>query len=230
MTDSQASIGTYKERTLHAALKRYLEPDTACHERRYKGFIADILHDGGVIEIQTRQFGKMRKKLDAFLPDTPVTIVYPVTRHKWLIWVDPESGETTKKRKSPKVGTPFEVFYELYAIRSYLQHPNLTISVIMVDMEEYRMLNGWNETRKRGSSRAERIPVGIGERFDLHDSSDYRKLLPDTLPDTFHSLEFSRCVSLSRSSAQTALNILTGLGVTERLSRDKQGYLYRICL
>ena len=71
MTDSQASIGTYKERTLHAALKRYLEPDPACHERRYKGFIADSLHDGGVIEIQTRQFGKCAKNWMPFFRIRP---------------------------------------------------------------------------------------------------------------------------------------------------------------
>ena len=35
----------------------------------------------------------MREKLDAFLRLYPVTIVYPIPRYKWLIWIDEESGE-----------------------------------------------------------------------------------------------------------------------------------------
>ena len=43
-------IGILNERTLHAALKRYYEPDTSCHEVRYKGYVADVLNAQGVIE------------------------------------------------------------------------------------------------------------------------------------------------------------------------------------
>ena len=58
--------------------------------------------DGEIIEIQTRQFNRMRGKLQAFLPLYPVTIVYPIPYEKWLIWIDEDSGELSKKRKSPK--------------------------------------------------------------------------------------------------------------------------------
>ena len=34
-------IGTLGERTLHAALKRFFEPDTSFHEIRYKSFVAE---------------------------------------------------------------------------------------------------------------------------------------------------------------------------------------------
>ena len=41
-------------------------------------YVADIYKDGEIIEIQTRQFNRMRGKLQAFLPLYPVTIVYPI--------------------------------------------------------------------------------------------------------------------------------------------------------
>jgi len=226
--EKESQIGTYKERTLHAALKIYFEPDTARHEIPFKGFIADILNENGIMEIQTKQFGRMRRKLDAFLPEMPVTIVYPVTRVKWLIWIDPETGAVTKKRRSPKVGTPYEVYYELYAISSYLRQPNLRIKIVMVDTEDYRTLDGWSKDRKRGSTRAERIPVGIGEEIDIQCLADYRKLIPEDLPESFTSADFARKAKLSRSSAQTALNILSQIGVVQRVGRDKVGYHYQM--
>ena len=101
----ETSIGTYMERTLHAELKRLLEPDETRHEVRYKGYIADILNEDGIIEVQTRSFERLRGKLSCFLADVRVTLVFPAVRQKWLVWVDPETGETTKKRRSPKAGT-----------------------------------------------------------------------------------------------------------------------------
>ena len=62
-------IGTYKERTLHAVLKKFFEPDESKHEIKYKGYIADIINDNGISEIQTTAFHKMRKKLECFLED-----------------------------------------------------------------------------------------------------------------------------------------------------------------
>ena len=68
-------IGTLKEKTLHAVLKNFYEPDTACQEIKIDRFVADIQRGGEVIEIQTRNFNSMRKKLDKFLELYPVTIV-----------------------------------------------------------------------------------------------------------------------------------------------------------
>ena len=88
-----ASIGTYGERALHAALKRLIEPDESLHERPYHGCVVDVLRPDGVFEVQTRAFDRLRGKLGRLLPDTAVTVVYPAVRQKWLVWVDPDTGE-----------------------------------------------------------------------------------------------------------------------------------------
>ncbi|MDF2567294.1 MAG: hypothetical protein K0R90_750, partial [Oscillospiraceae bacterium] len=97
-------IGTLSEKTLHAVLKQYFEPFLANHETKIGSFVADIVGEDGIIEIQTCGFDKLRKKLDAFLPVCKVTVVYPVTNIKWLSWIDERTGEITQKRKSPKQG------------------------------------------------------------------------------------------------------------------------------
>ena len=94
-------------------LKNYYEPDEDKQEIPIDRFVADIFTGQEIIEIQTGQFNRMREKLQCFLKEFPVTIVYPVTRQRWLHWIDEETGELTDKRKSPKKGNAYEAFREL---------------------------------------------------------------------------------------------------------------------
>ena len=59
-------IGTLGEKSLHLILKSYYEPLYALHEQKLGRYVADILNEDGVIEIQTRSLSAMRKKLEAF--------------------------------------------------------------------------------------------------------------------------------------------------------------------
>lgn len=127
--------------------------------------MADIYTENGIIEIQTRQFNKMRGKLSAFLPLYPVTIVYPIPREKWLIWIDEETGDLSKKRKSPAKGSAYTAFIELYRIKMFLKDPNLRLKLVLLDMEEYRLLNGWSRDKKKGSTRYDRIPTALVEEI-----------------------------------------------------------------
>ena len=90
------------------------------HEIPIENFVADIFDGEAVIEIQTRSFQNMRRKLAAFLPLYPVTIVYPIPHVKWLHWMDEETGEISPGRKSPKKGNAYQAFIELYKIRPVL--------------------------------------------------------------------------------------------------------------
>ena len=81
----QQGIGTLSEKTVHAVLKNYYAPDTDMHEIPIENFVADIYTGSEIVEIQTRSFNAMRRKLDAFLPLYPVTIVYPIPHEKWLL-------------------------------------------------------------------------------------------------------------------------------------------------
>lgn len=220
-------IGRLGEKTLHAVLKYYLEPDDSRHEIKLGRYYADIVNQDGVIEIQTRNFNTLRAKLTAFLEYAPVTVVYPVPQTKYLVWIDRENGAMTKRRKSPKTGTVYDVFFELYKIKPFLKQENFRLKVILCDLVEYRNLDGWSDDRKKGSSRFERIPKSITGERDFTCPGDYKSLIPDTLPNEFSSADFADAVKISRKAAQTALNILMFVGVAERAGRNKNGYLYR---
>ncbi|PKM63119.1 MAG: hypothetical protein CVU97_01825 [Firmicutes bacterium HGW-Firmicutes-21] len=219
-------IGTYKEKTLHAVLKRYIESNEKKQEISVGSFVADIVNEKGITEIQTRSFEQLRKKLEHFLQTETVTVVFPMARTKWLLWVDKSTGGTTKKRRSPKTGRPYQAFFELYKIKQLLTHPNLKLRLIMLDIEEYRFLDGWSRDKKKGSSRCERIPTELVEEIHINCPADYKKLIPDTLPDAFTSADYAKETGLNRSSATTALNVLFSVGVIARKGRNKKGYVY----
>lgn len=221
-------IGTLSEKTVHAILKNYYQPDEDRQEIPIENYVADIYADGEIIEIQTRQFNKLRDKLKAFLPLYPVTIVYPIPREKWLIWIDEESGELSTKRKSPKKGNVYMIFPELYRIKMFLKDENLRIRPVLLDMEEYRLLNGWSHDRKKGSSRFDRIPTQLVEEVEINCLEDYMQFVPYDLPEQFTAKEFAKTAHITTALAQTTLNILYHVGVVERVGKQGNAYLYEV--
>lgn len=221
-------IGTLSEKTVHAILKNYYEPDEDKQEIPLEGYVADIYRDGEVIEIQTRQFNKLREKLSAFLPLYPVTIVYPIPREKWLIWIDEESGELSKRRKSPVRGNGYTVFPELYKIKMFLKNPNLRLKLVLLNMEEYKLLNGWSKDKKKGASRYDRIPTELVEEIEVTCIRDYMQFVPYELEGEFTSGEFARTAHISRELAQTVLNILYHVGIVTRVGKRGNQYLYEV--
>ena len=224
----RGSIGLLGEKVLHAGLKLYFEPNPDFHEVKLNGFVADICNAEGIIEIQTRNLGKLKRKLEVFLEQMPVTIVYPIARTKYLCWVDEETGDVTGRRKSPKTGSAWDLFRELYQLRSFLTHPNFCVCAALIDLEEYRLLNGWSRDKKRGSTRYDRIPIQLVELVYLMTAEDYRAIVPNTLPKKFTSKDFSKAVHISLSSAQRALLILYQLGVVQRVEKQKNAYIYEL--
>lgn len=221
-------IGTLSEKTLHAVLKHYYAPDESTHEIPVEGYVADIYTGTEFIEIQTRAMNRMRKKLEVFLPLCPVTIVYPIPAEKWLYWIDEETGEVSKKRKSPKKGNPYQAFIELYKIRPFLAHPNLRLKLALIDMEEYRLLNGWSRDRKKGSERYDRIPLTLREEVCIDGIRDYMQLIPLELPEPFTAKDFAAQAGIPADLARTVLLILYDLELVNRVGKRGNSYLYGV--
>lgn len=205
-------IGTLGEKPLHAVVKHFLEPDVSRHEQRVGPFIVDILTDERIFEIQTRQFRSLRPKLEGLLPEHRLTIVYPMQARKWLLWLDPETGELTAPRLSPRRGQLCDIFRELAQIKPFLAHPNLSVMILLVDLEEYRLLNGWSHDRKKGSRRHDRLPLQLQKSVSIEGPDDYGQLMPADLPACFTSVEFAKAARVSPHLARYALNILLEFG------------------
>lgn len=224
----QNGIGTLREKTIHSVLKYYYAPDLTYHEIKIGPYVADICVDGEIFEVQTRNFNTMRAKLEFFLQDHDVTIIYPVAHTKWLSWLDMETGELSPKRKSPKTGTFYQIIPELYKIKMFISNPRLHFIICLIDVEETRYLNGWSYNKKRGSSRMDGRPVGIFDEVRIDDFSDYKIFLPDTLPEHFTSKDLGKEARISQKNASTLLNVLLETNIIHRIGKTGNSFLYKI--
>lgn len=223
-----AGIGTYKEKTLHIFLKNYFEPDCSLHEISVGKKCADILNEHGIIEIQTRSLGNLCSKLESFLPEHKVTVVYPYAATKWLCWLDPETGEISLPRKSPRKLSFYDSFYELYKIRKYLSHPNLSIYLIGLEIQETRLLNGWSADKKKGSERFDRFPISVVEKLHLKTADDFIWLIPANIPSPFTSSDYGKLAKLKPRYANTALNVLESIDIIKCTGKQGRRKLYEI--
>ncbi len=219
-------IGTLSEKTLHAILKNFYEPDEDKQEIPIDRFVADIFTGQEIIEIQTGQFNRMREKLKCFLKEYPVTIVYPITAQKWLHWIDEETGEVSEGRKSPKKGNEYSAFAELYRIKNFLTEPHLNIKIVLLDMDEYKILNGWGKQKKNNASKYDRIPNRFVKEILLERKEDYLQFVPYDLEEPFTSKEFAKAAKCSSQLAGVTLNLLNYLEVVQRVGKQGNAYLY----
>ncbi len=221
-----AGIGTLSEKRLHAALKYYYAPDASCREVKLGRYVADVFDGERVVEIQTRQFRNLCPKLSKFLERYPVRVVHPVFRSRYLIWTDPETGCSSKPHKCRTVGTPLEAFEELYAIRSFLTSERLSVELLLLDVDEYRLLDGRGADRKKGATKLEKIPRDVPDSVLLQTKDDYAALLPKALPERFTVPQFSRLTGLRGRASYSAVHVLEALGLLRQDGLDGRAAVY----
>lgn len=182
------NIGGLGERTLHLILKYMTEPDKSFHEVKCGRFFADIKRGGEITEVQTKNFRAMRKKLAAFTSaqdgEEPlkVAVVHPIVESKTLIWVDPESGELSGFRKSPKHESIYGVFREIYSLGDLLEHKNLSFVFPVLACDEYKLKCGRSRDGKHyGAARLNRIPTEYLGEYRFARGADFARLLPEEL-------------------------------------------------
>ncbi len=216
-------IGRMGEKSVHAVLKYAFEPYADNHEVPLGGYVADIVGENGVIEIQTRELWRLKPKLTAFLEYCPVTVVHPIFTAEWIVRIDPETGEISR-RKSPRKRIPFDVLEELSPLRDILVNPRFRLSLILLETER-------QDVGKAGSRKKEhldRIPLDFLGEIRLETPKDYFQLLPDMGPDEFTAAELAKLVKRPVSSARDALLTLRALGVAELSGKRGRMNLYKI--
>lgn len=221
-------IGLLKEHTLHRVIKFFLSLDESFHEIKINRMYADVVLDNHIYEIQTKSFNVMRNKLDSFLLNHQVTIVYPIAVNKNIYLIN-DLGELVSNKKSPKHSGPLEIFWELYKIKNYLLNENLHFKILMLDIDEIRLQKEKTWKSRKGFERVNQIPRKINHIYDIYKPSDFKDiLLKYNLKEKFTSKDFSRSTKLTIKKATTVLNVLTHLNVVERIGKERNSYLYKI--
>ena len=203
------SIGTLGEKSMHSVLKWYYEPDGSRHEQKVGDYVADIVGENGVTEIQTRGLAPLKGKLTALLELCRVTVVHPVIVSRRIVSVDGATGEVISVRKSPKHGSLYTEIRALYPLRELLSDGNLTLRLPLLTADEIRTFGVSTRRRKkqrtrRGEYVSDTVPTDIIDEITLAETSDYSILIPEGLPAIFGAKEFASAAGTDEDSARRA--------------------------
>ncbi len=227
-----AGFGTLQEKRLHAVVKRYLCEDTDYHEVGVKDtrYVADVRVGDDVYEVQTGSFYPLKAKIAYYLEQTDctVTVVHPIAVERTVSWVDPDAGTVSLPRKVARRGRPEELLPELYPLLPHLSNPRLRFRLLLLSVQDFRLLNGWSRDRKRGSVRYDRIPVDLLEDVCFSRPEHYRRFLPPSLPSPFTVPDFSRTTKLRGRNAYSAVRALAALGVIRQMTPARRPMAFEV--
>ena len=111
-------VGLLNEKPLHAALKAWYALPGDRFEVGIDGSIIDIVRGELLVEIQTRSFSALKRKLEKLVVSHPVRLVFPIAAEKWIVRLSDDGAVEQGRRKSPKHGAVTELFRELVSFRT----------------------------------------------------------------------------------------------------------------
>jgi hypothetical protein len=220
-------IGVLREGPLHATLKEMLAEPGDRVEVPVGRFLIDLVRaDGELLEVQTGGFSALSPKLDALLDEYRVRIVHPIAAERRIVRVDAD-GQVVSARLSPKRGTALEVFDRLVAFPSVLDHPNLTIELMLV-REDHLRGTAPVARRRRTRDPGERRLVEVLERVVLRGGDDLVALLPSLPAEPFSTRELAGRVGCRLVLAQRIVYCLRVIGALTTVGRRGRAPLYEM--
>jgi hypothetical protein len=227
-TPPPARIGTLNEGSLHAALKAYLYQPGDALEVKLDGSYIDLLRGDILIEVQTRSFASMRRKLAKLLEHGHrIHLYHPIALRKWIVRVDGQ-GQLLTRRRSPRKGRPFDLFDELLSLREAAIHPNFELHLLLVEVEEVWQDDGKGSWRKKFWSVADHRLLAVLEEQVLRTRRDYLALLPDDLIQPFTTADLAKAAHCTRRLAGKAAYALREMGLIERIGTRNRYHLFAI--
>ena len=220
-----AGIGTLGEKSVHAVLKIACDP-WAEREVAIGDYVADVVGERGIIEVQSRRFSAIRPKLESLLRVCPVTVVWPCCEQLWLRTVDAD-GVLSSRRKSPKHQRPVDVFAELYGIRKLIGDPNFHLRVVSLEVEELRLAA--KKSGRRKNLKLDRVPLRMLGQWAVDGGEDWLELAGlqhRGMDGQFTSGETAQALGVGDDLARMMLGCLAELGFVRRVGKRGRAYLY----
>jgi hypothetical protein len=221
-------IGTQNESSLHASLKEYYRQSGDIVEGRVDGYHIDVVQEDRLVEIQTKNFTSIRKKLAKLLESYNVHLVYPIVLRRDIVKIAPETGELLSTRKSPKKGDIYDLFSELIRMPHLILHPRLTIEAVLIKEREIRCDDGKGSWRRRGVSIVDRSLAEVVESRSFSSASDYMSLLPPDIPCPFTNKDLAKLAGVARGKAQKMTYTFKKAGLLEEVGKKGNELLYAL--
>lgn len=185
------------------------------------GFVVDIRRGNLLIEIQTASFAAMGRKLDHLLSDYSILIVHPIAAETFL------HKPGARPRRSPKRNDIFSLFDELVSVPTILDHPNLAIEALLVDVDKIQQEDPDLRRRRGGWRTVDRRLRQIRTRHRFESIADLVDLVPRGLGPRFTTAELAEAAGTTRARAQRLAYCMRANGVFDPIDRERRGVVYR---
>lgn len=217
------------ESSLHAALKDlYTSEPGSTQETLVDGYWIDVVQDGLLIEIQTRNFTYLKPKLNDLLRRHTVRLVHPIAQEKWIVSLPAEGDQPISRRKSPRRGRVEHLFTEMVRLPDLLAHPNFSLEIVFIREEELRRNDGHGSWRRGGVSIADRRLLSVVDRRLFQNPADLRGLLPSHLPQPFTNLELAKELKIPARLASRMSYCLRAANVIQTIGKQQRRLLYTL--
>ena len=136
-------------------------------------------------------------------------------------------GAVVARRASPLQGSLLEVFEELVYFTRVFPHRNLTLEVLLVDVEEWRYPRR-NRRRpwRRQFAVADHKLLAVQQTLKVTAAADLRQFIACPLPDPFHTAHLSAGLNIPRWAAQRIAYVLRKSGAAETVGKQRGAWLY----
>jgi hypothetical protein len=220
------NIGTLNENHLHAAIKAWYAKPNDRMEAGLEGYVVDILRGDLIIEIQTKSFSKIRRKLRSLLEDHPVRLVYPIPSEKWIVKTDQGGKNQLSRRKSPRRGTYEDLFNELVSMPALMKEPDFSLEVLLIHEEEIRIHDPHRAWRRRGWVTLERRLLDVIEKRCFDSPEDLMSFIPPSIGCKFTTSDLAAALQKSIRLAGKMAYCLRETGMIRPVGKRGRAILY----
>ena len=215
------------EYSLHSEIKDWCRISGDELEVKVEDFVVDIFRGTLLVEIQTRNFSAVKKKLVKLLLNHQVRLVYPIAKLKWITY-ESGTGQFVGRRKSPKKGKLLDLFYELVHTPSLIKDRNFSLEVLLIEEEELRCNDGRGSWRRRGASVKDRKLMQVFDRVIFEDSRDFLEFLPKELDGCFTNRVLALRLGIPVNLSQKITYCLRRMGVVSIAGKKGNELLFKI--
>jgi hypothetical protein len=178
------------------------------------------------VEIQTRNFSAIKRKMLTLASSHPVRLVYPIAREKWIVKLAEDERSRLGRRKSPKRGAVEQVFQELVSFPQLLRAPNFSLHVLLIQEEELRRHDKRRGWRRKGWVTHERRLIQVVDQRLFETPRDLAALIPDSLEEPFTTSELATAIAKPRWLAQKMAYCLREMGALTAVGKRGNAIQY----
>ena len=115
----------------------------------------------------------------------------------------------------------------MYGIREFLGNPNLKVRLVLIDVDEFRIKNGYGRDNKKYGTWLDKVPTELIDDKIFECPEDYLQLLPESTSEEFTVKDTEEC-GLNPAEASLIVAFLNKIGVIEHIGKKGRAYLYRM--